>query len=135
MEKKNRESRQRQSTTEEIPGLKKPGSRIIVGIGASAGGFKPLLEMFKRIPADSDMAYVVILHLSPTHKSSLAELLQKATVMPVSQIQDTVKVEMNHVYVIPPNKNLMLEDGVIRLAEPEQLRGHRVPIDLFFRSL
>jgi PAS domain S-box len=135
MEKKKRESRKRQDATEEIAGLKKPGHCIMVGIGASAGGFKPLLEMFKRIPADSGMAYVVILHLSPTHKSSLAELLQKETAMPVSQIQDTVKVEMNHVYVIPPNKNLLLDDGTIQLAEPEQKRGQRVPIDLFFRSL
>jgi two-component system CheB/CheR fusion protein len=135
MEKKKRPSRKRQDDTQDVAGMKKPGSLFLVGVGASAGGLKPLQEMFRRIPADSGMAYVVILHLSPTHKSSLAELLQKETAMTVAQVQETVRVEPNHVYVIPPNKNLMLEDGIIRLTEIEQVRGQRVPIDLFFRSL
>jgi two-component system CheB/CheR fusion protein len=135
MEKKEQPSHKGQDITEVIADPKKPGNFILVGIGASAGGFKPLLEIFRRIPADSGMAYVVILHLSPTHKSSLAELLQKETAMPVMQVQEAVKVEPNHVYVIPPSKNLMLEAGMIELAEPEHVRGQRVPIDLFFRSL
>ncbi|MFL6276575.1 MAG: chemotaxis protein CheB, partial [Blastocatellia bacterium] len=135
MEKKKRESHKRPTINEDLAKLKKPGGFILVGIGASAGGFKPIMELFRRLPADSDMAYVVILHLSPTHKSTLDEVLQSATAMPVTQVEDLVKVEKNHVYVIPPNKNLMLEDGVIRLAEPDHTRGDRVPIDLFFRSL
>ncbi|HKP13666.1 MAG TPA: CheR family methyltransferase, partial [Blastocatellia bacterium] len=73
--------------------------------------------------------------LSPTHKSSLAEILQSDAAIPVTQVQDPVKVEPNHAYVIPPNKNLMLEDGTIQLAEAEPGYGQRVPIDLFFRSL
>ncbi len=135
MEKKKRESRKRRDITEQINDLKKPGHFIMVGVGASAGGFKPLMELFRHIPADSGMAYAVILHLSPTHKSNLAELLQRETAMPVTQVHDAVKVEPNHIYVIPPSKNLMLEDGMIHLSEPEQVRGQRVPIDLFFRSL
>jgi two-component system, chemotaxis family, CheB/CheR fusion protein len=135
MEKKKRESRKHQNPPAEIAGLKEPGRLMMVGIGASAGGFKPLLNIFNKIPADSGMAYVVILHLSPVHKSNLAELLQKETAIPVTQVQETVHVEPNHIYVIPPNKNLLLEDGVIRLAEPEHARGQRVPIDFFFRSL
>src|ERR1700742_1056652 len=100
MDEKKRESRKRQDESQEIIDLKKPGNFIMVGIGASAGGFKPLMEMFKHIPADSGMAYTVILHLSPTYKSNLAELLQKETAMPVIQVQDPIKVEPNHIYVI-----------------------------------
>src|SRR5438132_12275152 len=112
MEKK-RESRKRRDSTTEVQDLTKPGSFIMVGIGASAGGIQPLQEMFRRIPADSGMAYAVILHLSPSHKSNLAEILQQNAAIPVTQVQDAVKVEPNHVYVIPPNKNLILEDGMI----------------------
>ena len=111
------------------------GQMMVVGIGASAGGVKALSEFFDRLPADSGMAFVVILHLSPQHKSNLAEVLQVRTKMPVSQVTEAVRVEANHVYVIPPISHLILTDGWIRLTEPEESRGRRVPIDLFFRSL
>src|ERR1051325_10608642 len=116
MEKKKRASRKRPTIKEDLAELKKPGRFIMVGIGASAGGFRPLLEMFRHIPADSGMAYVVILHLSPSYKSNLAELLQREAAMPVTQVQGAVKVELNHTYVIPPNNNLILEDGTIQLT-------------------
>jgi two-component system CheB/CheR fusion protein len=135
MEKKKRESRKRRDGNNQIVDLTKPGRFILVGIGASAGGIKPLQDLVRRIPADSGMAYAVILHLSPSHKSNLAEILQHECAIPVTQVQGPVKVEPNHVYVIPPNKNLELEDGMIQLVEVEQVPGKRVPIDLFFRSL
>ena len=108
---------------------------LTVGIGASAGGIKPLKEFFAAMPADSGMAFVVILHLSPEHESQLPEILQTNTKMPVVQVQETVKIEPDHVYVIPPTKYLTMVDGEIRLIEPETIRGKRVPIDLFFRTL
>ena len=108
---------------------------IAVGIGASAGGIKALKEFFASIPEEPDMAFVVILHLSPKHESNLAEILQNETILSVTQVTETVKVEPNHVYVIPPNKNLAMVDGVIKLTEPEPTRGTRVAIDLFFRTL
>jgi two-component system CheB/CheR fusion protein len=116
---------------------KKNGAKdfIAVGIGASAGGIKALKEFFAAIPADPGMAFVVILHLSPNHESSLAEIIQKETALSVTQVTETVKVEPNHVYVIPPNKNLAMTDGVIKLTEPEPTLGTRVAIDLFFRTL
>jgi len=79
---------------------------LLVGIGASAGGIKALTEFFSIMPSDSGMAFVVILHLSQTHKSNLAEILQRNTAMPVEQISETVEVEPNRVYVIPPAKHL-----------------------------
>jgi two-component system CheB/CheR fusion protein len=107
----------------------------VVGIGASAGGIKALKQFFGNLPADSGMAYVVILHLSQQHESNLPAILQQQTTMPVTQVTETVKVKPNHVYVIPPAKHLEMVDGIIRLAEPQRVQGHRVPIDLFFRTL
>lgn len=108
---------------------------LVVGIGASAGGIKALREFFAAMPAEPGMAFVVILHLSQQYKSNLPEILQRETKMRVEQVTSTVKVEPNRVYVIPPAKYLEMVDGIIRLKEPERVRGKRVPIDRFFRSL
>ncbi len=116
---------------------KKPDRKdfLIVGIGASAGGIKALKEFFAAMPPDAGMAFVVILHLSQEHESSLAQILQSETQMRVEQVTETVKVEPNNVYVIPPAKGLAMVDGHIQLTEPERIKGKRVPIDLFFRTL
>ncbi len=107
----------------------------VVGIGASAGGLQALQVFFETLPKDTGMAYVVITHLHPEHESHLAELLQTRTQMPVRQVDSLIKVESNHVYVIPPNRRLVMADGEIDLAEFTEPRGQRAPIDLFFRSL
>jgi two-component system CheB/CheR fusion protein len=108
---------------------------LVVGIGASAGGVKALEQFLTRMPDESGMAFVIILHLSPEYESNLAALLQRKTKMPVIQITETVKVEPNRVYVIPPAKHLIMVDGVIKLADADRRIGKRVPIDLFFRTL
>jgi two-component system CheB/CheR fusion protein len=107
----------------------------VVGIGASAGGIKALKEFFQRMPSDSGMAFVAIVHLSREHESNLAGILQTCTSMPVTQVTETVKIEPNHVYVIPPSNHLVMIDGVIKLSKPEPIRGKRLPIDLFLRTL
>ncbi len=109
---------------------------LIVGLGASAGGIKALKEFFERVPADSGMAYVVILRLSPEHESLFAEVLQQSAMIPVTQVQDEqVKVEPNHVYVIPPNKSLKMSDGHLTLSDVTHIEERRAPIDIFFRTL
>jgi len=108
---------------------------LVVGIGASAGGITALKEFFGHVTADSGVAFVVILHLSPQHESNLAAVLQAETKVPVTQVTEAVKLEPNHVYVIPPTKYLGVDDGHIKLVEPERLRGGHTSIDLFFRSL
>jgi two-component system CheB/CheR fusion protein len=110
-------------------------SIFLAGLGASAGGIHTLEQFFEHMPPDSNLAFVVILHLSPEHESNLAPMLQRKTLMPVIQVQERIKVLPNHVYVIPPVKHLAMEDGHIRLMEPEQQKGRRVPVDLFFRTL
>ncbi len=116
------------------PHSNQPGF-LVVGIGASAGGIGALKQFFTAMPAQSGMAFVVILHLSDQHESILAHIIQTHTAMPVAQVTETVKVEPNHVYVIPPAKHLELLDGLIKLKEPDHIKGNRVPIDWFFRSL
>ncbi|MEY4011087.1 MAG: hypothetical protein RIT22_211 [Bacteroidota bacterium] len=107
----------------------------IVGIGASAGGLEALESFFKNMPPDSGLAFVVIQHLDPNFKNMLPELLQKTTLMAVSQIKDKLKVCPNHIYVIPPNKSLTIKNGFLHLSIPKEERGLRLPIDTFFHSL
>lgn len=107
----------------------------VVGIGASAGGLKALQSFFEHLPPDSSMAFVVILHLSPEHESNLAALLQSYTRMPVTQVNESTHILPNHVYVIPPSKDLSMNDGMLRLSDPERPFGRHVAIDLFFRTL
>jgi two-component system CheB/CheR fusion protein len=107
----------------------------IAGIGASAGGLEALELFLKHVPEGSDMAFVIVQHLDPTHKGIMVELLQRSTRMPVVQVKDRQKVAPNHVYVIPPNKDLSILHGVLHLLKPDAPRGLRLPIDFFFRSL
>ncbi|MGF6849648.1 PAS domain S-box-containing protein [Chitinophaga sp. W3I9] len=108
---------------------------LIVGIGASSGGIQAMQVFFEHVPANSGMAYVVILHLSPDHDSKLAEVLQAVSHIPVSQVREKVLVEPDHVYVIPPNKHLTMEDGYILVSPNIQVEERRAPVDIFFRSL
>ena len=108
---------------------------VIVGIGASAGGLAALRTFFARVPEDSGLAYVVVVHLSPDHESLLADLLQPHLKMPVQQVTESVPLEANQVYVIPPGYNLDTIDTHLRLSELEEERRDRAPIDHFFRTL
>ena len=107
----------------------------VIGIGASAGGLGAIKRFLNQVPADSGLAFVVVVHLSPDHESHLAELLQPGMPFPVEQVTDTMPLESNHVYVIPPNANLNSIDTHLRLSKLEQRRAERAPIDHFFRTL
>jgi len=111
------------------------GMLPVVGLGGSAGGIAALQEFFAAMPVDSGMAFVVVLHLSPTHESTLAEMFQRWTAMPVIAATDGVAVEQNRVYVIPPGKFLASANGHLRLTEAEAHPGKRVAVDYFFRTL
>jgi two-component system CheB/CheR fusion protein len=107
----------------------------VVGIGASAGGLEASRHFFEQMPSDPGMAFVLVQHLDPNRKSLMTELLRKHTAMPVVQAEDAIRVEPDHVYIIPPNTTLTIRQGTLRLAPPEAPYGYRVPIDTFFRSL
>ncbi len=106
-----------------------------VGIGASAGGLEALESFFTNMPPDSGMAFIVIQHLSPDYKSLMVELLSKKTSMPVHRAEDGIEVFPDHVYLIPPKKNLTIFHGKLLLADQDHSRGINLPIDLFLRSL
>ncbi len=106
----------------------------IVGIGASAGGLEAFEQFFTNMPPDKGMAFVLIQHLDPSHKSILADLIRRYTSMKVSQIEDGMKVEPDSVFVIPPNHYLAILHGKLHLMD-SPASGIRAPIDFFFRSL
>jgi len=116
-----------------------PSSNLfpVVGIGASAGGLEAFKKLLKAIPENSGMAYVLVQHLDPTHESLLPDLLQKVTSLPVLEITDDLKVQPDHIYIIPSNKMLLANDGILKLSpRPEKGKNQRnLPIDLFFNSL
>ncbi|MBI1246228.1 PAS domain S-box protein [bacterium] len=107
----------------------------IIGVGASAGGLEAIKKLLDAMPEKPSVAIVVIQHLAPNMVSLEAELLARHTSMPVNQVVEDVPVEINRVYVIPPNKNLSISEGILRLSDLDPKREGRAPIDFFLRSL
>jgi two-component system, chemotaxis family, CheB/CheR fusion protein len=112
-----------------------PATFPVVGIGASAGGLEAFTELLRCLPEKTGMAYVLVQHLDPTHGSVLREILARSTRIPVTEVQDGDKIQADHVYVIPANANMIIEDGSLRLVPRESARSRNMPIDHFFRSL
>ena len=110
-------------------------SFFIVGIGASAGGLEALEQFSKNLSTDSGLAYVVIQHLSPTHKSHMVELLSRQTNLPVQHAKNEMVVEPNTLYLIPPKKVMAIEEGTLKLEDRESGSLPTYPIDHFFESL
>jgi two-component system CheB/CheR fusion protein len=108
----------------------------IIGIGASAGGLDAIGSFFDAMPDEfPDMAFVVVSHLDPSHSSILPDLLQKRTRMEVRSVNDGINVQPHRVYVIPPDRDLRIENGRLRLTQFHPLSSPRAPINHFFRSL
>ncbi|AME28201.1 CheR family methyltransferase [Burkholderia sp. PAMC 26561] len=107
----------------------------VVGIGASAGGIPALLRLFENMPSDTGMAFVIVLHLSPTHESVADQVLQRSTKMRVVQVNAETRIEKNCIYLISPSNNLSMMDGHLGVTHAERPVGRPVAIDLFFRSL
>ena len=107
----------------------------VVGIGASAGGLRAFTEFFDAMPPDQGMAFVLIQHLPPESETMLPDIIARHTRMPVQQATHGLPVEADHVYVIRPGHTLTIQNGLLQLGEPVERRGHRRPVDDFFRSL
>jgi two-component system, chemotaxis family, CheB/CheR fusion protein len=116
------------------PPEKAGGEIFVVGIGASAGGLEAIGELIRYIPVEG-MAYIVVQHLAPDHESLLTQLLARSSRMQVVTAADGMTLEPNHVYVIPPNADLAVMRGVIRVMAPSMARGPHLPVDYLFRSL
>jgi len=129
----NAESEQ-QNTTGNLAVAAEPRTTI-VGVGASAGGIKALQRFFEALPAEPGVAFVVIVHLDPESRSELPEILAARCKMPAQQVTKTSRLKPNCIYVIPPDRQLKISNDEIAAVPFREARGHRTPIDLFFRSL
>ena len=106
-----------------------------VGIGASAGGLDALQKFLSNVPEKSGMAFIIVQHLDPIHKSALTDILSRSTSMKVMEVEDGVQVISEHVYIIPPDKDMSILNVKLQLMEPLEPHGQRMPINYFFRSL
>jgi two-component system, chemotaxis family, CheB/CheR fusion protein len=133
------ESREISSVETEVPSTdEKPAAGFpVVGIGASAGGLAAFEAFFSGMPAGTDpgMAFVLVQHLAPDHKSILTDLIRRYTRMRVFEVEDGMAVDPNCAYIIPPGRDMAFLNGTLQLLEPTAPRGQRLPIDFFFRSL
>ena len=107
----------------------------VVGIGASAGGLDAFRKFFDALSPDLGMAFILIQHLDPTHQSMMVDLLAGHTPMTVQQAEDGMPLEREHIYIIPPGSYLSISCGALRLSQPRERHGARMPFDFFLRSL
>jgi len=107
----------------------------IVGVGASAGGFEAFTDFLKALPGDTGMAFVLVQHLDPNHKSQLTELLARCSRMPLTEARGDLEVEANHIYVIPENTSISISNGSLQLTPRRTQDTPPMPVDHFFRSL
>ncbi|MFM9966378.1 MAG: chemotaxis protein CheB [Planctomycetaceae bacterium] len=112
-----------------------PASFPIVGVGASAGGLEAFTQLLKALPLDTGMGFVLVQHLDPEHASALTQILSRATSLPVCDVTNNQPVQPNHVYIIPPDTNLSIAGGVLKLLPRPKSRTPHRPIDSFFESL
>ncbi|MEJ2639418.1 MAG: chemotaxis protein CheB, partial [Desulfosarcinaceae bacterium] len=108
---------------------------IVVGIGASAGGLEAFKLMLPGLPASANMAFVIVQHLDPKHRSMMASLLDRHTDMNVLEIVDGQTIESNNVYITPPGRDVKITGNVLELSEPSSAIGPKPSIDYFFTSL
>ena len=116
--------------------IDKPQKKFpVVGIGASAGGFDALKKFFTAMPPEPDMVFVLVQHLDPTHESSMADIMGRYSQLKVLQAKDGVKLAPNHLYIIPPNRDMGMMNDVIQLLKPSEPHGFRLPINFFLNNL
>jgi two-component system, chemotaxis family, CheB/CheR fusion protein len=133
-------AKKRAAGTAENP--QRPGRAIdysqrfpVVGIGASAGGIEAATTLFKELAPNLGIAYVLVFHLDPARESAVTQILARATHMPVVEVKDGMRVQPDHVYVIPPNCDMTIDDGELHLKNREERRSANTTIDTFLRSL
>ncbi|WP_413691474.1 chemotaxis protein CheB [Psychromonas sp. KJ10-2] len=107
----------------------------VVGIGTSAGGLEALQDFFGNLPGDTGATYIVVQHLSPDYKSMMSELLTKHTDMPIFEVSDSITIEANAIYLMPPRKNMLITEGKLLLSDQMPDRLPHLSIDVFLRSL
>jgi two-component system CheB/CheR fusion protein len=107
----------------------------VVGIGASAGGLEACSKLLAALPPGSGLAFILVQHLDPKHESMMVDLLSQQTAMPVVQAEGGMRLQPDHVYIIPPAVYLSVKSDILRLSEPEARHGARLPVDFLLHSL
>jgi two-component system CheB/CheR fusion protein len=102
---------------------------VVVAIGASAGGLEAFTDLLSHLPPDTGMAFVLVQHLDPKHESMLTELISRSTRMPVLEVKHGMRIEPDHVYVIPPNTTMTIHDHTLRLTAREKTLGLHMAVD------
>lgn len=117
------------------PGPAAQNDFLIVAIGASAGGIEAFTDLMSTLPPDTGMAFVLIQHLDPNHRSLLTELISKKTSMSAKEVANGMAIEPDHVYVIPPNATMSVSNHTLQIGPREESRVAQMPIDHFMRAL
>ena len=107
----------------------------VVSIGASAGGLEAFSELLKNLPIQTGMAFVFVQHLDPRHASQLVQILTRDTTLPIKEATDGELLRPDQIYIMPPNHEMTLEKGALRLWARSEIRGKHMPIDRFFASV
>ena len=107
----------------------------VVGIGASAGGLEALSKLLVALPSNTGMAFVVITHMAPHQKSSLASILEVKCVLPVKELKKTTKINPNTIYVIVPNTEIIIKHDFLEVCPRDIKEKLHLPINRFFDSL
>jgi len=115
--------------------IPKDNSFPVVAIGASAGGLEAVTQLLQNLPPNTGMAFIYVQHLSPDHKSILTSILGKVTLMNVLEVTNRILIKPDHFYVIPPDKEMAVLDGHIKLKPRRKDRIANLPVDTFFCSL
>jgi len=108
---------------------------IIIGIGASAGGLEAIENFLRHIPTIENVSIIILQHLNPKHKSIMEDIIQKYTTIPVKEITKNTPIKPNHIYLKPPDKDLIMKDDILQPEKPLIIKGLNLPIDRFFKSL
>ncbi|MEM7212064.1 MAG: chemotaxis protein CheB [Pseudomonadota bacterium] len=109
---------------------------FVIGIGASAGGLEAIRALLKSVPEEVPASYVVVQHVSPTHRSMLASLIDRETHLDVHELSDDTSPRTNHVYVVPPNNDVLYRDGKLALVPPaKEIATPKPSVDRFFKSM
>ena len=137
--KKNKNSNKNKKSRDNNPvattGNKGNNDFLIAAIGASAGGVEAFSELVKNLASDSGKAFVLVQHLDPKHHSMLTDLIAKQTSMRVKEVTDGMRVEPNHVYVIPPNALMSIRNHTLQLGPRDESSHGNMSIDHFMRTL
>ena len=132
-----KKKRDKISAKKEVERLKPIEANIVsvVGIGASAGGLEAFSELLKNLPVHTGMAFVFVQHLDPHHSSQLVQILTRETSLPIKEVTDGELLRPDQVYIMPPNREMTLEKGILRLWGRSESRVKHMPIDRFFISV